>query len=36
MITIICFRAPELVRQLYDEKCDVWSVGILVNLIEAC
>lgn len=23
------YMAPELVSQWYDEKCDVWSVGML-------
>jgi serine/threonine protein kinase len=23
------YMAPELVMQCYDEKCDVWSVGML-------
>ena len=27
------FRAPEVNRQIYDERCDVWSIGILMYML---
>ena len=27
------FRAPEVNRKIYDERCDVWSIGVLMYML---
>ena len=27
------YVAPEVLKKKYDEKCDIWSVGIILHLL---